>query len=266
MTHYQLPMQILALLILLPSFIFSIDNPVKIPSPKIVEIAIEHAKTPNELAWGLMQRPSLSSDSGMLFIYPDEELRSFWMLNTQIDLSVAFIDRQKVIREIYEMKAYPHLHSKMAIKNINDLFDIDSTDPIVTFFSRRKTNSRYPAHYALEMNKQWFAQQNIKIGDVLEWDPNTSKASVIQTINLGEWIPSKKRSITFELPEKTPIALWLPDEEQDYHIIFLDSNSEPVQTSFLKGGKKYPSAFKPVLHTSSLVKYLLVTPAKINLE
>lgn len=54
---------------------------------------VELAVTAQEQARGLMYRDSLDKDSGMLFIYPEEKQRSFWMKNTLIPLDIIWIDK-----------------------------------------------------------------------------------------------------------------------------------------------------------------------------
>ncbi len=88
---------------------------------------------------GLMFRASLPADQGMLFVFPDDTVRAFWMKNTEIPLSIAFIDDQGKIENILEMPPYTE----------------DS------FYSAG------PAKYALEMNKQWFENHGLKAGDLV---------------------------------------------------------------------------------------------------
>lgn len=88
-------------------------------------IKVEVAATPELRARGLMHRDSLAKDKGMLFIYPDEAPRSFWMKNVPFPLDIAFADSTgKIVR-------------------------IDDMPPMTT----NSTKSLYPATYALEMNK-----------------------------------------------------------------------------------------------------------------
>lgn len=56
------------------------------------KIRVELALTPEEHARGLMERPSLAPDSGMLFVFPSAGERLFWMKNTLVDLDIIFID------------------------------------------------------------------------------------------------------------------------------------------------------------------------------
>jgi hypothetical protein len=116
--------------------------PLKIPLyVKQVEISVEVAKTPEERATGLMNRKHLGKDEGMLFIFETEGYHGFWMKNTLIPLSIAFIDKEGKIVRISEMKP----------------LTLDSHDP------------PQPVLYALEMNKGWFAAHGIKVGDLIKF-------------------------------------------------------------------------------------------------
>ena len=89
---------------------------------------IDIARTNSEHERGLMFRDHLDENDGMLFVYPDEKIRNFWMKNTKIPLSVAFIDSNKKIIGIKDLVPY-------------------STDIV---------SSEVPIKYALEMNRGWF--------------------------------------------------------------------------------------------------------------
>lgn len=97
----------------------------------------EIACTEKDKESGLMNRTDIQENSGMLFIFDKTQTLSFWMKNTLIDLSIAYIDKDWNIVDIREMKA-------------NDL----------TFI-----NSKKPAIFALEAKSYWFSKNNIKIGD-----------------------------------------------------------------------------------------------------
>ncbi len=105
-----------------------------------VKLQIEIALTDQERATGLMFRQSIPENYGMLFIFEREQVLNFWMKNTAIPLSIAYIRENGLIIGIYDMKPY------------------DET-PI---------SSIYPCKYALEVNKGWFTKNNIKTGDMIK--------------------------------------------------------------------------------------------------
>jgi hypothetical protein len=132
----------------LSSFAVTPVTPVKFEKEKIQigtkKITVEMAKSRAQHEYGLMFREKLATDSGMLFIFDEEIPLSFWMKNTYIDLSIAYIGKDKKIVDILEMK---------------------STTSIQTDYPSYP--SAKPAMYALEMNKGWFTKNHIKIGDLL---------------------------------------------------------------------------------------------------
>ena len=83
-----------------------------------------------------MHRNRLPENGGMLFIFPESRRRNFWMKNTFIPLSIAYMRGDWVILEIYEMEP-------------------ESLDPV---------QSRNPARYALEVNRGFFAEHGIEPG------------------------------------------------------------------------------------------------------
>jgi uncharacterized membrane protein (UPF0127 family) len=100
-------------------------------------IVAEIAATEATRMTGLMNRFSLQPDHGMLFVFREAHPQAFWMKNTYVPLSIAFIGADG------------------RILNIEDMAPLtESTHP-----------SRGPALYALEMKKGWFAQHGIAAGD-----------------------------------------------------------------------------------------------------
>jgi uncharacterized membrane protein (UPF0127 family) len=107
------------------------------------KINAEVAATPEQRATGLMHRFSLKPDHGMIFVFERPEPLSFWMKNTFIPLSIAFIAPDG------------------RIVNVDDMAPQDETSHW----------SRGPALYALEMRKGWFAERGIRAGDVVKGLP-----------------------------------------------------------------------------------------------
>ncbi len=85
---------------------------------------------------GLMCRPSMPQNAGMLFVFREIEPHCMWMRNTLIPLSVAFIDEQGTIVSIHEMQPLTEV-SHCAAR---------------------------PARFALEMNAGWFEKRGIRAG------------------------------------------------------------------------------------------------------
>ena len=66
------------------------------------EVILELADNSAERSLGLMYRKSLDVDSGMLFIFPEESEKSFWMKNTYISLDIIFINQKNEVVSIKE--------------------------------------------------------------------------------------------------------------------------------------------------------------------
>ncbi len=89
-----------------------------------------------------MSRAYLPENEGMLFVFDTEGHHSFWMKNTSIPLSIAFIGRKGEIVQIEDMQPQ------------------DST----------LHTSAYPVLYALEMNQGWFRKNGIEVGDKITFN------------------------------------------------------------------------------------------------
>lgn len=101
---------------------------------------VEVARTKSARAKGLMYREYLARDSGMIFVFEKPQILRFWMKNTKIPLSIAFISANGKILDIQKMEP-------------------ESIDEHI---------SPEPAKYALEMNQGWFERNNIKVGDIIK--------------------------------------------------------------------------------------------------
>ena len=105
------------------------------------EIWVEVAQTPEERAQGLMGRKLLGENEGMLFIFEKEGYHGFWMKDTFLPLSIAFLNKEGRIVWIADMKP----------------LSLDSHLP------------PKPILYALEMNKGWFTKNSVSVGDVVKF-------------------------------------------------------------------------------------------------
>jgi len=97
---------------------------------------VEVARTPKERETGLMFRKDLRANAGMIFVFDRDERLSFWMKNTEIPLSIAYISSEGEIKEIYDM----------------------------TPRSQRPIESTFAVRYALEVPKGTFDRLGIKPG------------------------------------------------------------------------------------------------------
>jgi uncharacterized membrane protein (UPF0127 family) len=101
------------------------------------QLAVEVVDTVEGRTRGLMERTTLGEREGMLFVFEESEPRSFWMKNTPLPLSIAYIDDRWIIREIYDMEPL-------------------SLEPVP---------SRSAVRYALEVNQGAFERLGIEVGD-----------------------------------------------------------------------------------------------------
>lgn len=72
-------------------------------------LVLEVANTTTERRNGLMNRSSLGERRGMLFVFPEEEKRTFWMKNTFIPLDIIFIDSNMTVVNVAEAEPEPNV-------------------------------------------------------------------------------------------------------------------------------------------------------------
>ena len=101
------------------------------------------AATPEQRATGLMFRPQMPSGEGMLFVFDVSSEQCFWMKNTLLPLTAAFVADDGTIVNLADMKP-------------------QTTDSHC---------SAKPVRYVLEMNQGWFTQKGIKAGFKLRGQP-----------------------------------------------------------------------------------------------
>lgn len=102
-------------------------------------VEAEVAATPADRAQGLMNRQSLAPNQGMIFVFPVSATHCFWMRNTLLPLSIAFLDEKGAIINIDEMAPQTENNHCPA----------------------------RPARFALEMNAGWFKAKGLKAGAVI---------------------------------------------------------------------------------------------------
>ena len=66
-------------------------------------VVAEIARTPDERAEGLMYREDLPDGTGMIFLFDDSQVRSFWMQNTYLPLDIAYMDAGLAVVDIHAM-------------------------------------------------------------------------------------------------------------------------------------------------------------------
>ena len=123
------------------------DGPQKLPSIKLSAgmhvIQAEVAQTPDQRSTGLMFRATMGTNEGMLFRFEQPGQQCFWMKNTLLPLSAAFI------------------------ADDGSIVNIESMSP-QTLDSHCSTQ---PVRFVLEMNDSWFAKRGIKPGSKLQGAP-----------------------------------------------------------------------------------------------
>ena len=111
-------------------------------------IQVEIADTPPEWQLGLSYRDTLQEDHGMLFVFPDENRRIFWMRGCNFDIDLAYIESDGIISEIITMEKEP----------LNT-----PPESLTTYLSQSTT-----IKYALEMIGGWFEEHDINVGTIID--------------------------------------------------------------------------------------------------
>jgi uncharacterized membrane protein (UPF0127 family) len=106
---------------------------------RFFQITAEVADTPALRTRGLMGRQSLPPNHGMLFVFEQPQQQCFWMRNTPLPLTIAFLDDEGRISSMADMQP----------------------------FSEATHCSQVPVRYALEMEQGWFAKRGIQPGEII---------------------------------------------------------------------------------------------------
>jgi uncharacterized protein len=110
------------------------------------EITAEIAATMRELATGMMHRKEMGENEGMLFILPVAQRAAFYMRNTYVPLSVAYIDPEGTILEIHDL----HPLNEEPVPSVSDKIK-----------------------FVLETNQGWFERNQVAIGSVIRTEFGT---------------------------------------------------------------------------------------------
>jgi uncharacterized protein len=106
-------------------------------------ITAEVAQTPDQRQIGLMHRPTMPVNDGMLFVFEAPGMHCFWMRNTLLALSIAFVADDGTVINIDDMQ--PQTDASHCPKQ--------------------------PVRYVLEMNQGWFAKRGVAAGQKLGGGP-----------------------------------------------------------------------------------------------
>ena len=155
------PVQIARRMLFLMAILVALTGPLAAltpPQPELPKIALtirdvrieaEVADDPDEKTIGLMGRKELAEGQGMLFVFSRPQPMGFWMKDTLIPLSIAYLNAEGIIREIHDMQP---LEENPTPSVFQDLV------------------------YALEVPQGWFAKNGILAGDKLTGLPKPSNS------------------------------------------------------------------------------------------
>ncbi len=130
----------------------------KLPTIKLwigaEEMNTEMALTGIQQQTGMMFRTNIAENEGMIFVFPYPHQASFWMKNTSVPLSAAYIDPEGVILEIHDLEPHNTNSVRASSENIQ---------------------------YVLETSRGWFARKNIKQGSVVRTEKGTLRQTFFRT-------------------------------------------------------------------------------------
>lgn len=147
MARQRRPLQVLALVVAaiavaLAAHAVDVNTGLPVASLKIGSktLAVEVAITSEQQRVGLMNRKEMAADHGMIFIYAKPKRVRFWMKNTYIPLSTAFVAEDGTIVKIADMEPLTETHHEPDV----------------------------PVRYVIEANRGWFAGAGVRVGDRID--------------------------------------------------------------------------------------------------
>jgi uncharacterized membrane protein (UPF0127 family) len=119
---------------------------------------LEVAATPAQREHGLMFRKDddIPFDGGMIFVFPDDAVRRFWMCNTPAPLDIAFVDRNGRVTAMHTMYPEPEQQPQETDEAYRERLPLYS--------------SRKPCRYAIEFKAGTFGLLDLKVGDRIALD------------------------------------------------------------------------------------------------
>ncbi|MHC4446431.1 MAG: DUF192 domain-containing protein [Planctomycetota bacterium] len=111
---------------------------------------------------GLAGRESVAEDTGMLFIFSDPAVRSFWMHGCLVDIDIIFLDPNGRITAMHRMKAVPPRGP--------DEPELDYRSRLTSYWSV------FPAQFAIELRAGWLDRLNLRVDQKVELDLPRLKA------------------------------------------------------------------------------------------
>jgi len=117
-----------------------VRGPAVVLTPSGAQLRVEIADTPELRERGLMGRTSLADDAGMVFVWPEDTTSAFWMKDTLMPLSVAFIASDGTVLAMIDMEPC-------------------RADPCPVY------DAHVAYRMALEVNKGAFARHGVRVGD-----------------------------------------------------------------------------------------------------
>ncbi|HSJ12980.1 MAG TPA: DUF192 domain-containing protein [Longimicrobiales bacterium] len=114
-------------------------------------LLVEVARTEQQRAFGLMQRPALDDSAGMVFLYdePQGAGSGFWMFQTHVPLDIAFFDSTGAVLALLQMEPCPSPYPEVC----------------------RNYAPGVPYIGALEVNRGWFARKGLGVGAAIDLSP-----------------------------------------------------------------------------------------------
>ena len=120
-------------------------------------IEAELALRPEEQARGLMYRKELGEMRGMLFLFSRDRVLRFYMKNTLIPLTIAYLDKEGVIQELHDMQA----------------------------LDEATVASQWPLRFALEMNQGWFGRYGVRVGELVTLADGSPLVTLLHFIDIS---------------------------------------------------------------------------------